>query len=84
MEWVSSHGMNSGLVVARIISRRRGYVGHDESGHLSDAIRTHPYRTVLLDEIEKAHPTVPDFFRRYSMTAFSPIAMGANAVFGSR
>ncbi len=39
-----------------------GYVGHDEGGQLSDAIRTFPYSAVLFDEIEKAHPRVLDLF----------------------
>lgn len=47
---------------AKLIGSPPGYVGHDEGGQLSDAIRTHPYSVVLFDEIEKAHPKVLDVF----------------------
>ncbi len=48
--------------VAKLIGSPPGYVGHDEGGQLTDAIRTHPYSVVLFDEIEKAHPKVLDLF----------------------
>lgn len=48
--------------VSKLIGAPPGYVGHDEGGQLSDAIRTHPYSVVLFDEIEKAHPKVLDLF----------------------
>ncbi len=48
--------------VAKLIGSPPGYVGHDEGGQLSDAIRTFPYSVVLFDEIEKAHPKVLDLF----------------------
>ncbi len=48
--------------VSKLIGSPPGYVGHDEGGQLSDAIRTHPYSVVLFDEIEKAHPKVLDVF----------------------
>ena len=48
--------------VAKLIGEPPGYVGHDEGGQLSHAIRTHPYSVVLFDEIEKAHPQVLDLF----------------------
>ncbi|MEI6177390.1 MAG: ATP-dependent Clp protease ATP-binding subunit, partial [Verrucomicrobiota bacterium] len=48
--------------VAKLIGAPPGYVGHDEGGQLSDAIRTHPYSVVLFDEIEKAHPKILDLF----------------------
>lgn len=44
--------------VARLIGAPPGYVGFEQGGLLVDAIRTHPYSIVLLDEIEKAHPDV--------------------------
>jgi ATP-dependent Clp protease ATP-binding subunit ClpC len=44
--------------VARLIGAPPGYVGHDEGGQLTEAVRRRPYRVVLLDEIEKAHPDV--------------------------
>ena len=48
--------------VAKLIGSPPGYVGHDEGGQLTDAIRTHSYSVVLFDEIEKAHPKVLDVF----------------------
>ncbi len=44
--------------VARMIGAPPGYVGHDEGGQLTEAVRRRPYSVVLLDEIEKAHPDV--------------------------
>ncbi|MEW6338373.1 MAG: ATP-dependent chaperone ClpB [Acidobacteriota bacterium] len=44
--------------VARMIGAPPGYVGHDEGGQLTEAVRRRPYGVVLLDEIEKAHPDV--------------------------
>eukprot|EP01090_Pellita_catalonica_P001915 TRINITY_DN11622_c0_g1_i1.p1 TRINITY_DN11622_c0_g1~~TRINITY_DN11622_c0_g1_i1.p1 ORF type:complete len:601 (-),score=126.64 TRINITY_DN11622_c0_g1_i1:136-1938(-) len=44
--------------ISRLIGAPPGYVGFDEGGQLTDAVRTHPYSVVLLDEIEKAHPQV--------------------------
>ncbi len=44
--------------VARLIGAPPGYVGFDQGGLLTDAIRKHPYSVLLLDEIEKAHPDI--------------------------
>jgi ATP-dependent Clp protease ATP-binding subunit ClpB len=44
--------------VARLIGAPPGYVGYDEGGQLTEAVRRHPYSVVLFDEIEKAHPDV--------------------------
>ena len=44
--------------VARLLGAPPGYVGHEEGGQLTEAVRLRPYQLVLLDEIEKAHPTV--------------------------
>lgn len=44
--------------VSRLIGAPPGYVGYEEGGQLSEAVRRHPYSIVLLDEIEKAHPEV--------------------------
>ncbi|GAC1314994.1 MAG: ATP-dependent chaperone ClpB [Acidimicrobiales bacterium] len=44
--------------VARLIGAPPGYVGYDEGGQLSEAVRRRPYAVVLLDEVEKAHPDV--------------------------
>ncbi|MCA1944427.1 MAG: ATP-dependent Clp protease ATP-binding subunit ClpA [Desulfovibrio sp.] len=45
-----------GHAVARLIGAPPGYIGFDQGGLLTDAIRKHPYTVLLLDEIEKAHP----------------------------
>ncbi len=44
--------------VARLIGAPPGYVGFDQGGLLTDAIRKHPYSVLLMDEIEKAHPDI--------------------------
>uniref|UniRef100_UPI0025DB60D8 ATP-dependent Clp protease ATP-binding subunit n=1 Tax=uncultured Thomasclavelia sp. TaxID=3025759 RepID=UPI0025DB60D8 len=44
--------------VSRLIGAPPGYVGYEEGGQLTEAVRRHPYSIVLLDEIEKAHPDV--------------------------
>jgi ATP-dependent Clp protease ATP-binding subunit ClpB len=44
--------------VARMIGAPPGYVGYEEGGQLTEAVRRHPYSVVLFDEIEKAHPDV--------------------------
>ncbi|OAA25845.1 ATP-dependent Clp protease ATP-binding subunit ClpB [Frankia sp. EI5c] len=44
--------------VSRLIGSPPGYVGHEEGGQLTEAVRRRPYSVVLLDEIEKAHPDV--------------------------
>jgi ATP-dependent Clp protease ATP-binding subunit ClpB len=44
--------------VARLVGAPPGYVGHDEGGQLTEAVRRRPYSVVLFDEVEKAHPDV--------------------------
>ena len=44
--------------VSRLIGAPPGYIGYDEGGQLTEAVRRRPYRVILLDEIEKAHPKV--------------------------
>ena len=44
--------------VARLLGAPPGYLGHDEGGQLTEAVRRRPYSVVLFDEIEKAHPDV--------------------------
>jgi ATP-dependent Clp protease ATP-binding subunit ClpB len=51
-EYMESHS------VARLIGAPPGYVGHDEGGQLTEAVRRRPYQVVLFDEIEKAHAEV--------------------------
>ncbi len=51
-EYMESHS------VARLIGSPPGYIGHDEGGQLTEAVRRRPYSIILFDEIEKAHPQV--------------------------
>jgi ATP-dependent Clp protease ATP-binding subunit ClpB len=51
-EYMESHS------VSRLVGAPPGYVGYDEGGQLTEAVRRRPYSVVLLDEIEKAHPDV--------------------------
>lgn len=44
--------------VSRLVGSPPGYVGYDEGGQLTEAVRRHPYSVILFDEIEKAHPDV--------------------------
>lgn len=44
--------------VSRLVGSPPGYVGYDEGGQLTEAVRRHPYTVILFDEIEKAHPDV--------------------------
>ncbi|HKV58785.1 MAG TPA: ATP-dependent Clp protease ATP-binding subunit, partial [Ktedonobacteraceae bacterium] len=46
--------------VSRLTGSPPGYVGYDQAGQLTEAVRRHPYSVVLFDEIEKAHPNVYD------------------------
>jgi len=48
--------------VARLIGAPPGYVGYEEGGQLTEAVRRRPYSVILLDEIEKAHPEVFNIF----------------------
>lgn len=48
--------------VSRLIGAPPGYIGHDEGGSLTEAVRTKPYCVLLFDEIEKAHPDVLNVF----------------------
>ena len=48
--------------VARLIGAPPGYIGYEEGGQLTEAVRRHPFSVVLFDEIEKAHPDVFNIF----------------------
>lgn len=45
--------------VSRLIGAPPGYIGYDEAGQLTEAVRRRPYAVILLDEVEKAHPGGP-------------------------
>lgn len=51
-----------GHTVSRLLGSPPGYVGHEEGGQLSRAVRSQPYAVLLLDEVEKAHPEVLKVF----------------------
>ena len=46
------------FAVSRLVGSPPGYVGYDEGGQLTEAVRKHPYSVILFDEIEKAHPDI--------------------------
>lgn len=46
------------FTVSKLVGSPPGYVGYEEGGELTEAVRTHPYSVILLDEIEKAHPDI--------------------------
>lgn len=48
--------------VSKLIGSPPGYVGHDEGGRLTDAVRSKPYSVILFDEVEKAHPRILGIF----------------------
>ena len=48
--------------VSKLIGAPPGYIGHEDEGQLTGAVRTHPYSVVLFDEIEKAHPDICNLF----------------------
>jgi type VI secretion system protein VasG len=48
--------------VSRLVGSPPGYVGYEDAGQLTEAVRRHPYSVVLLDEVEKAHPDVLELF----------------------
>jgi ATP-dependent Clp protease ATP-binding subunit ClpB len=55
--------------VSRLIGAPPGYVGYDEGGALTEAVRRRPYQVILFDEIEKAHPDVFNVLLRCSTMA---------------
>jgi ATP-dependent Clp protease ATP-binding subunit ClpB len=63
--------------VSRLIGAPPGYVGYDEGGQLTEAVRRKPYSVVLFDEIEKAHPDVFTSCCKFSTTGASPTPRAA-------
>ncbi len=51
-EYMESH------TIAKLIGSPPGYIGHDEGGQLTEAVRRRPYSVILFDEVEKAHPDI--------------------------
>ncbi len=52
------HNFQNQHTVSRLLGAPPGYVGYDEGGQLTDAVRRRPYSVLLFDEMEKAHPDV--------------------------
>ena len=55
--------------VARLVGAPPGYIGYDQGGQLTEAVRRRPYTVVLFDEVEKAHPDVFDVLLQSSTRA---------------
>ena len=69
--------------LSRLIGSPPGYVGHEEGGELTDAVRRRPYAVVLFDEIEKAHPDVTGLLLQILDTGFLTDAQGRRVSFRS-
>ena len=67
--------------VARLVGAPAGYVGYEEGGKLTEAIRRKPYSVVLLDEIEKAHPDVMNILLQILEDGFLTDAKGRRVSF---
>ena len=67
--------------VARLLGAPPGYVGHDEGGQLTEAVRRRPYSVVLFDEIEKAHPEIQTLLLQLLEEGQLTDAMGRKADF---
>ena len=69
--------------VARLIGAPPGYVGHDEGGQLTEAVRRHPYSVVLFDEIEKAHSDIQNLLLQILEDGILTDAQGRRADFSN-
>lgn len=67
--------------VSRLVGAPPGYVGYEESGKLTEAVRRRPYSVVLLDEIEKAHPEVTNILLQILEDGFLTDAKGRRVSF---
>ena len=76
-------GFSEKASVSRLIGSPPGYVGHEEGGQLTDAVRRRPYAVVLFDEIGKAHPDVAALLLQILDTGFLTDAMGRRVSFRS-
>ena len=65
--------------VSRLIGAPPGYVGYDQGGQLTEAVRRRPYAVVLLDEVEKAHPDVFNVLLQLLDDGASPMARVARS-----
>ena len=62
-------GVQEKHAVARLLGAPPGYIGFEEGGQLTEAVRRRPYAVILFDEIEKAHPDVFNILLQSSTTA---------------
>ncbi len=69
--------------VARLIGAPPGYLGHDEGGQLTEAVRRKPYSVVLFDEIEKAHPDIQNILLQILEDGVVTDSMGRKADFSN-
>ncbi len=69
--------------VARLIGAPPGYLGHDEGGQLTEAVRRKPYSVVLFDEIEKAHPDIQNILLQVLEDGVLTDAMGRKTCFAN-
>ena len=69
--------------VARLIGAPPGYVGHDEGGQLTEAVRRRPYSVVLFDEIEKAHSDIQNLLLQILEDGILTDAQGSRADFSN-
>ena len=69
--------------VARLIGAHPGYVGHDEGGQLTEAVRRRPYSVVLFDEIEKAHSDIQNLLLQILEDGILTDAQGRRADFSN-
>ena len=70
--------------VSRLIGAPPGYVGYDEGGQLTEAVRRRPFSVILFDEIEKAAPDVFNVFLQISTMAASPTVRAARSISRTR
>lgn len=68
---------------SRLTGSPPGYVGHEEGGQLTEAVRRHPYSVLLFDELEKAHPDVWNLLLQIMEDGILTDAQGRRASFGS-
>ncbi len=69
--------------VARLLGAPPGYLGHDEGGQLTEAVRRRPYSVVLFDEIEKAHPDIQNILLQILEDGCLTDSMGRKADFSN-
>ena len=76
-EYMEEHSLS------RLIGAPPGYVGHDEGGQLTDAIRQQPFSVVLFDEVEKAHPRIQHIFLQMLEEGVLTDGQGRKALFNN-